>query len=402
MTTPALRGQPALGRCGRCLATGAPPQPAHGVRRPVRSARHAAVAAAWGSPSLGSDGPASAAATTGPRDADLRGVRVDGSSSTAASEVARSHERGAPAPLKWSWQEDLDSGPELELDPRGVEVAASVPELTALLASATANAPPRAALTPAAHALLDAAAQRLLSYDHPAAAAAASSSPRCSLGEAAQLLQAYGRVALGPAAGVAAGTPDSSSAGASVAAPLVAAVMSHVCGADGGGPGAGGSVLESASARELADLLWAVSELQEDLPWEEREAGESPGGAGPLAGPGGAAASAASAAPAALQRAVLARIREQDFLAPDLCRAVCALGVLAPVAATSGAAAALAGSAGSGFQLGSELLGALNEEVRYQLTEFDADFEAADLGRLILGMGRLRLGAAVLADGEYR
>lgn len=255
-----------------------------------------------------------------------------------------------------------------------------------MLEDAAAAAPPRAALTPAARQQLGAAVQRLL----PAPSAS------CPLDVAAGLLEAYGRVAALPRAmtglanslsGPEAGSTTSSSTSSSNSnsSGLVTAVLA-----------AAAPSLAGASARGVADLLWAVSELEEDLPWDH------------------GAAAAAAAVPEALQRAVSARLADQDFLAPDLCRVVCALGSLASSSSSSnapstsgtgsgGAAAAAAAVAGQrGFVVSRELVTALNEEVRYQLTEFAPDFSAGDLGRLIAGMAGLRLGAAVAGDEEYR
>ncbi len=52
--------------------------------------------------------------------------------------------------------------------------------------------------------------------------------------------------------------------------------------------------------------------------------------------------------------------------------------------------------------LDKQLLRALSSEVRYQLVEFEGDFEAGDLARLISGLAGMRLGAEIAADEEYR
>ncbi len=105
----------------------------------------------------------------------------------------------------------------------------------------------------------------------------------------------------------------------------------------GQGGGVGDGQLPSTSARHLADLLWALSELPDsELPWEQQQQQQQQQHAeAPLEGGAGLAAAVAHAAPAALQRAVLRRLQEQDFLAPDLCRAACALGSMASAPAST-------------------------------------------------------------------
>ncbi|GLC46109.1 hypothetical protein PLESTB_001031500 [Pleodorina starrii] len=335
-----------------------------------------------------------------------RGARV------VACAVGTSYDRDAPAPYKWSWQDDSEPAAALELDASAVAAASSVQDLTAALRAAAAAAPPRAAITTPSRTLLASAVQGLLARG----TAPAPPPPPCSVADAARLLEAYGAVSQGTlvSADANAATSSTAAATADAAQParVATSVLSYVCSISAGaataaasaGPAAAAAaapaLVQSAPARDLADLLWALSELQEyDLPWDERSAAAPP----PLE------AAVAAEAPAALQRAVLARVRGQDFLAPDLCRVVCALGSLAAAAAPPSAggvppppAAATAASGRGGFSPDPEVVAALNEEIRYQLTEFDADFEAADLGRLISGMAGLRLGSAVGADEEYR
>ncbi|EFJ42323.1 hypothetical protein VOLCADRAFT_107300, partial [Volvox carteri f. nagariensis] len=140
---------------------------------------------------------------------------------------------------------------------------------------------------------------------------------------------------------------------------LVASVLAHVCSLSavpGSAAGrAAAAAVHSTSARDLADLLWVLSELPDnELPWESR-----------------------TVATAAAVRSV---------------------GPSSPPSE----APAVPRSGGGGFTVDPELVRALGDEIRYQLTEFDADFDAADLGRLISGMAGLWLGPAVAGDEEYR
>ncbi|KAG2489734.1 hypothetical protein HYH03_011841 [Edaphochlamys debaryana] len=304
-----------------------------------------------------------------------------------------------PIPYRWSWEEDTSPLAAVELDASALASSSSLADVTAQLQAAAAAAPPRSALTPSARSAANAAVQRLLG-----------SPPTCSVADAAALLEAYGPLSSTSAeASTSDGDGTSSGGSGSAAPPLACSLLASVC----GGSGSGGSAVETASARDLAALLWAVSELDETLPWDQR-----PGQAGAeVAGAEASTSAAAAAAPAALQRALLARVRAQDFLAPDLCRAVCAVGNLAvasrsdappPPAAPSGPAsssspsAAPASPSAAGFQPDADLVKALDEEIRFQLVEFGSDFEAPDVGRLISGMAGLRLGGHVARDDEYR
>jgi hypothetical protein len=231
-----------------------------------------------------------------------------------------------------------------------------------------------------------------------AAVARLSSGTQLSVGQASRLLLALGSATSGPAAPIrddsGSLSPRSSSISQSTA--IVGTLLAALCAT--AAPSAA-SLLSRATATELADLLWALSELGGPMPWEQATTS-------PASSP-----SASAAAPAALQAAVLARVQGQDFLAPALCRAICALGGLAAsisngsadggssssgggsgafaglsVAAgpsSDGAAGQKASDAAGGFRLDPQLLKALNEEARYQLTEFDSDFSAADLALLI-------------------
>ncbi|GFR46776.1 hypothetical protein Agub_g8404, partial [Astrephomene gubernaculifera] len=352
------------------------------------------------------------------------------SSSASSSQGASSHgtstssSRDTPAPYKWSWQEDLEPTAALELDLSAAPTLRTIPEVTAWLQAAAANAPPRATLTAESVALLNAVVHRLLPYSSTPATAggatATAAAAECTTSEAARLLEVYSKVSSSQG--------RTEPAGDLAPPPLVASLLTCLCtpqpaGSSGASSANGSTAMEAASARELADLLWAVSELQEGLPWDERTASvpSSSSASSPTSAEAAAIVEeAATTVPATLQRAVSTRLRNQDFLAPDLCRAVCALGSLAAVtsaitpssantaAATTGASTTGQGSLPSavasskGFQLNPDLVKELNEEVRFQLTEFHADFEASDLGRLISGMGRLGLGAAVASDEEYR
>ncbi|GLI62620.1 hypothetical protein VaNZ11_005284 [Volvox africanus] len=323
------------------------------------------------------------------------------------SALGTSYSRDAPAPYKWSWQDDTEPAASLELDESLLSAASSIQDLTAALHTASASAPPRASLTTPSRSLLASTAQRVLSE------CATKQREACSVADVARLLEAYGTVSQGTLIAATASTVSDSATAVQDETPpcLAALLLAHVCSL----PNASATsertltLLQSARARELADLLWALSELQrEELPWEERTAATAA-----LPPPDEAVAVAADA-PSALQRAVLSCVRNQNFLAPDLCKVVCALGSLgAPPAtgalqesSTQRQPIATAGTGGGGrvrgFVVDRDLVQALNEEIRYQLTEFHADFEAADLGRLISGMAGLRLGAAVVADEEYR
>ncbi|GIL69629.1 hypothetical protein Vretimale_10285 [Volvox reticuliferus] len=321
--------------------------------------------------------------------------------------LGTSYSRDSPAPYKWSWQDDTEPAAILELDASLLSVASSIQDLTAALHNAAASAPSRASITIPSRSLLMSTAQRVLSQRETKHGEA------CSVADAARFLEAYGTVSQGTLAAVVANTASDivTAVHYDTRPRLVALVLAKVCSL----PNAVANTdrtstsLQSATARDLVDLLWVLSELQqEELPWEARTtamAATAPEEAD-------IEMAVAADAPYALQRAILACVRNQDFLAPDLCKVVCALGSLCAAPTTGDpqgsstqrqpTAAAGTGGYGKGFVVDRDLVQALNEEIRYQLTEFNADFEAADLGRLISGMAGLRLGAAVLADEEYR
>jgi hypothetical protein len=159
----------------------------------------------------------------------------------------------------------------------------------------------------------------------------------------------------------------------------------------------------SAGAKELAGALWAASNLPLPLatgaaggPEEEDEeanaAKEEQGD------------SAAAGATADALRLLMAALEPQlqDLFAPDLARVVCAAGALARNAQSSSSSFS---SSSSSPALPPSFAAALVDEVTYQVTEFDADFGAYDLARLISGLADLtavvasEAGAAAAAAG---
>ncbi|GIL68126.1 hypothetical protein Vafri_21413, partial [Volvox africanus] len=165
-------------------------------------------------------------APTARRNLGTKGLPLGARDNAAVvSALGTSYSRDAPAPYKWSWQDDAEPGAALELDESLLSSANSIQDLTAALHTAAASAPPRASLTTPSRSLLARTAQRVLSE------CATEQGEACSVADVARLLEAYGTVSQGTLVAAAVSTVSDSATAVQDDTPphLVALMLAQVC-----------------------------------------------------------------------------------------------------------------------------------------------------------------------------